>query len=297
MSPEATADEMTGACHCGRVRVTLPASSAGVVVCHCADCQKLHGNSFALFAADRAAVRWEGEEHVRWYRSSPANERGFCAHCGSRLAKRPVEGARIMVAAGLFDLTMPRKVIKNLWVEQKPAWVEAPRVGAVTPEELVALALSAPIASPIAQYGYSVRAASGNPKPPGVIALTWIAAKDPAERERIRAHSRQNAQDFLQEPGFISIVTGFTGLRGFTVTAWEDEDAMKRALAKHHATAMRELFTQDFVASVWTSVWAPTRMNRLWVRCEACGALEDVNDDHRACSRCHAALPTRPAFW
>jgi uncharacterized paraquat-inducible protein A len=72
---------------------------------------------------------------------------------------------------------------------------------------------------------------------------------------------------------------------------------MKRALAKHHATAMRELFTQDFVASVWTSVWTPTRMNRLWVRCEACGALEDVNDDHRDCSRCHAALPTRPAFW
>ncbi len=167
----------------------------------------------------------------------------------------------------------------------------------MSPEDFVALALAGPIESPIAQYGFSMRAASGNPNPPGVIALTWIAAKDPAERERIRAHSRQNAQDFLQEPGFISIVTGFTGLRGFTVTAWEDEDAMKRALAKHHATAMRELFTQDFVASVWTSVWTPTRMNRLWVRCEACGALEDVNDDHRDCSRCHAALPTRPAFW
>ena len=72
---------------------------------------------------------------------------------------------------------------------------------------------------------------------------------------------------------------------------------MKRALAKHHAEAMRELFSQDFVASVWTSVWTPTRMNRLWVRCTSCGALEDVNDDHRACSRCEAMLPERPAFW
>ncbi|MFO0563146.1 MAG: GFA family protein [Polyangiales bacterium] len=294
---DAATHELSGACHCGRVRVTMPAESAGVVVCHCADCQKLHGNSFALFAAERSKVRWEGEEHVRWYRSSSANERSFCAECGSRLAKRPVEGTRIMVSAGLFDHALPRKAIKNLWVEQKPAWVEAPRTGPIAPEELVALALSEPIESPTAQYGYALRAASGNGKSPGVLAITWIAAKNPAERERIRAHSRENVQDFLREPGFISIVTGFTGLRGFTVTAWEDEAAMKRALAKHHATAMRELFSEDFVASVWTSVWTPTRINRLWVRCPSCASLEDVTDDHRACSKCSATLPERPSYW
>jgi quinol monooxygenase YgiN len=145
--------------------------------------------------------------------------------------------------------------------------------------------------------GYSMRVASGNREPPGVIALTWICAADEAEKERIRAHSRQNVQDFLQEPGFISIVTGFTGLRGFTVTAWTDEAAMKRALGKHHAQAMRELFSERFVQSVWTSVWQPTRINRVWVRCAACGALEDVSDDHRACTKCAVALPERPAFW
>ncbi len=288
---------LVGACHCGRVRVTMPAESAGVVVCHCADCQKLHGNSFALFAAERGSVRWEGEEHIRWYLSSPANERGFCDTCGARLAKRPVGGTRVMVSAGLFDHALPRKVVKNLWLEQKPAWVEASRVGPISPEELVDLALAEPIGSDAAQYGYALRAPSGNKRPPGVIALTWIAAKDPAERARIRAHAKQNVQDFLAEPGFISIVTGFTGLRGFTVTAWEDEASMHRALAKHHAVAMKELFGEHFVASVWTSVWTPTRLNRIWVRCPACGALEDVNDDHRTCTKCRGALPERPAFW
>lgn len=286
-----------GACHCGRVRVTMPAESVGVVVCHCADCQKLHGNSFALLAAERSVVRWEGEAHIRWYASSPANERSFCEHCGSRLAKRPVEGTRIMVSAGLFDPTLARKVVKNLWLEQKPAWVEASRVGPMSPEDFVALALAEPIGSASAQYGYSLRAASGNKRPPGVIALTWITGKDAAERERIRAHSRQNVQDFVAEPGFISIVTGFVGLRGFTVTAWEDEGSMKRALGKHHAVAMKELFGENFVASVWTSVWTPTRINRIWVRCTSCGSLEDVSDDHRACARCETALPERPAFW
>lgn len=297
MTDATTQPKLTGACHCGRVRVTMPADSAGIIACHCADCQKLHGNFFALLSAERSAVSWEGEEHIRWYRSSPENERGFCMHCGSRLAKRPLAGARIMVAAGLFERTLPRKITKNLWLEQKPAWYEAPRSGPLTPEELVGLALAEPIESATAQYGYALRAASGNRQPPGVIALTWITAQDPSERERIRAHSRQNVQDFLTEPGFLSIVTGFTGLRGFTVTAWTDEEALRRALGKHHAVAMRELFGERFVASVWTSVWSPTRINRIWVRCPACGSLEDESDDHRSCSRCQATMPERPAFW
>ncbi len=159
------------------------------------------------------------------------------------------------------------------------------------------MVLVQPIQQGVANYGYSMRVASENPRPPGVIALTWIQGANEGEKERIRAHSRENVKDFLGEPGFISIVTGFTGLRGFTVTAWEDEEAMKRALSKHHAVAMKELFSENFVASVWTSVWTPTRMNRIWVRCQGCGSLENVNDDHRACSRCSAALPPRPAFW
>ena len=167
----------------------------------------------------------------------------------------------------------------------------------MTPEDFVALSLAEAPTTDAGGFGYSMRLSSGNPNPPGCIALTWIAGKDEAERDRIRAHAKRNVADFLEEPGFISIVTGFIGLRGFTVTAWETEDAMRAALAKHHAEAMRELFAENFVASVWTSVWTPTRMNRIWVRCTSCGALEDVNDDHRHCSQCSAELPVRPMFW
>jgi hypothetical protein len=167
----------------------------------------------------------------------------------------------------------------------------------MTPDDFVALALAQDLESGPARYGYAMRVASDNRKPPGVIALTWIAGKDESERDRIRAHSRRNVQDFLAEPGFISIVTGFIGLRGFTVTAWEDEASMRRALGKHHAVAMEELFGKDFVASVWTSVWTPARVNRIWVRCPSCASLEDVSDDHRTCGRCGAPMPERPAFW
>jgi steroid delta-isomerase-like uncharacterized protein len=159
------------------------------------------------------------------------------------------------------------------------------------------MALVQPIEQGSAHYGYAMRVPAGGSRPPGIIALTWIQAANEDEKARIRAHSRQNVQDFLAEPGFISIVTGFTGLRGFTVTAWEDDASMRRALGGHHAAAMRELFGGNFVSAVWTSVWQPTRINRIWVRCPSCASLEDATDDHRSCGRCGAALPDRPAFW
>ena len=116
----------------------------------------------------------------------------------------------------------------------------------MTPEDFVALSLAEAPATDNGGFGYSMRLSSGNPNPPQCIALTWIAGKDESERDRIRAHSKKNVADFMEEPGFISIVTGFIGLRGFTVTAWESEAALRSALAKHHATAMRELFRRGF---------------------------------------------------
>lgn len=148
-----------------------------------------------------------------------------------------------------------------------------------------------------AQFGYSMRVASGNRAVPGVIALTWIAARDADEQDHIRTHSREIVRNFMDEPGFIGIVTGFQGGRGFTVTAWEDEAALRRGLAQQHRTAARELRTTDLAPGVWTSVWQPLRINRIWTRCGACTSLEDVTDDHRACGRCGATLAERPPFW
>ena len=164
-------------------------------------------------------------------------------------------------------------------------------------EQIGMMVLVQPFVQGAAKFGYSMRVASENRHPPGAVALTWIQGADEQEKERIRAHSRQNVEDFLEEPGFVSIVTGFIGLRGFTVTAWEDEASLKRALAGHHVTAMKQLFGERFVSSVWTSVWEPTRINRLWLRCPSCGSLQDVSDDHASCSQCDAPLPERPAFW
>jgi len=129
------------------------------------------------------------------------------------------------------------------------------------------------------------------------MALTWILGRNEDDRSRIRDHSKKNVEQFLTEPGFISIVTGFIGLRGFTVTAWVDEPSLKRALSGSHVRAMRELFDEDFVSAVWTSVWVPTRINTLWIRCSHCAALHDGTGPERSCETCGAELPDQPIYW
>jgi len=147
------------------------------------------------------------------------------------------------------------------------------------------------------EFGYSLHASSGNLAPPGIIALTWIQARDEAERDRVREHSREIVADFLKASGFIGIVTGFAGDRGFTCTAWENENSLYHALDQHHARAKQDFRTSGLSPGVWTSVWKPHRINALWVRCLTCERPNDVTDRHCQCTNCGAELPSQPVYW
>jgi len=148
-----------------------------------------------------------------------------------------------------------------------------------------------------AVYGYSKRVSSGNSSVPAIVGMTWIRFRDQSELDHIRTHSAQIIQDFLNEPGFISIVTGAAGDRAFTVTAWENELAMHRALDKAHSRAKHDFRTGDLSPGVWTSVWKPEHINRMWLRCPSCSQPNDASHDASECSNCGSPLPSRPEFW
>jgi hypothetical protein len=109
-------------CHCGSILVTVPDDAFGVVACHCEDCQKLHGNFFAMLVASAEQVHWSGKLEPHWYSSSEKAQRAHCPNCGSRLAKRPNEGGRIMVSVGLFGRHLPRKIQKVVFGGSHPDW-------------------------------------------------------------------------------------------------------------------------------------------------------------------------------
>lgn len=118
---------MKGACHCGAIEVEVPDDAFGVVACHCGDCQKLHGNFFAMLAVDRASLAIvDARQNLRVYESSPKAKRTFCGACGSRIAKDPNGSPKVLVSIGLFDRTTPRRVEKNVYVESKPDWYDVP---------------------------------------------------------------------------------------------------------------------------------------------------------------------------
>lgn len=96
-----------------------------------------------------------------------------------------------------------------------------------------------------AVFGYSKRVSSGNPSVRSAVGTTWIRFRDQSELDHIRRHSAQIIRDFLEEAGFISIVTGASGGRAFTATAWETEDAIHRALDGAHSSAKHVFRTSD----------------------------------------------------
>jgi hypothetical protein len=121
-------ERLRGQCHCGAVAFTVPKDAFGLVACHCDDCQKFHGNFFAMLVVDRDALQWEGEseKNVTWYASSAKARRSFCPQCGSRLTKDPVGSSRVMISIGLFGPAVDQRIKKHVFTDNKPSWYELP---------------------------------------------------------------------------------------------------------------------------------------------------------------------------
>jgi hypothetical protein len=123
-------DRLQGSCHCGAVKLSVPATSFGIVACHCQDCQKLHGNFFAMIAAERDAVQLDGDASMQRYASSATVVRAFCRACGSRLFKDVQGSPRLLLAAGLFGRHTGMRLRKQVWDASKPDWYDLPAIDA-----------------------------------------------------------------------------------------------------------------------------------------------------------------------
>ena len=76
-----------GACFCTGVAFRAELPSKWVAHCHCTMCRRIHGAAFVTWvgmSGERARIV-DDEGLLRWYKSSPGAERGFCSRCGSTL--------------------------------------------------------------------------------------------------------------------------------------------------------------------------------------------------------------------
>ena len=129
---------------------------------------------------------------------------------------------------------------------------------------------------------------------PGAVSLTVLEARSEDEKKEVRERSRAVLLEMLDMPGFISSVSAVAGNRMFTVTAWEGaDDSAALRTSPAHAEAMGRFFGTELARSGQTSVWAPHRLNGLWVRCEACHEMAQAAS---GVCQCGADLPAA-AYW
>jgi hypothetical protein len=163
----------------------------------------------------------------------------------------------------------------------------------VVPRELGMQVIIQPTTVGPFEFGVCTRVARSGAEP-GAMSMTVLEARTPAERQEVADRSRDIVLELMGQPGFISWLGVTVGDRMFTVTAWEDTEAVDglKGIAGHVA-AMSHFFGPEIASAGQTGVWAPHRLNGLWVRCD-CGEMAAVSAG--TCPAGHE-LPPAPAYW
>ena len=116
--------EHSGRCQCGAVSFRVSGNMRDVVNCHCGQCRRVHGHAPGYSAARQAELSIEGEDSIRWYRTSDQAQRGFCSNCGSSLFWKPDGRDTISVAAGALNPPTGMKTVRHIFAADKGDYYE-----------------------------------------------------------------------------------------------------------------------------------------------------------------------------
>ncbi len=120
--------ELKGSCLCGKVHYTVTAELMKFYFCHCEQCRKITGSSFASnILAKPADVIWtSGEEYVkRFDYPNRSFTKIFCTECGSGLPFLNVSETTLFIPAGSLDCDPGVRPDKNIFWGDKSPWYEA----------------------------------------------------------------------------------------------------------------------------------------------------------------------------
>lgn len=122
MSEDTT--DIEGGCYCGNVRYRARDVGTAVTECHCSQCRRQAGHRYAVVDARTGNVAIEGEEHITWFRASPAAERGFCSTCGSHLFWRSLDDDDMGILAASIDAPTRLQMAGHIFVKDKGEYYE-----------------------------------------------------------------------------------------------------------------------------------------------------------------------------
>jgi hypothetical protein len=121
--------KVEGQCHCGAIAYEADVAPNSVVICHCADCQRLSGTAFrASIAAPAAHFRIIKGQPRRYIKTSDSGARrvhAFCENCGSPVYSSAVDNPqsytlRLGALKQRDELGAPAR---QIWTKRRLAWV------------------------------------------------------------------------------------------------------------------------------------------------------------------------------
>jgi hypothetical protein len=115
---------LTGSCLCGSVRYAIDGTITLAENCHCSMCRKAHGAAYSTNAlVPTEALKIDGKEHLRSYRSSLNREKLFCSRCGSQLFIRRLNAPEgTVITLGTLDDDPGIKPSRHVFTGSKAPW-------------------------------------------------------------------------------------------------------------------------------------------------------------------------------
>ncbi len=119
-----------GSCLCGDVEYSLSEDPLTLYVCHCTDCQRQTGASFALSMIVRReaiqTVRGQPKQYSIEVADGRLKQSRFCSRCCTRLwGSSSVAGLAVLEPGTLADTSWLRPV-GHIWTRSAQAWVHIP---------------------------------------------------------------------------------------------------------------------------------------------------------------------------
>lgn len=119
--------KINGACHCGAISFTAEIDPAGVVACHCTDCQVMSGSPFrAIVTAPMETFKLNGQpsRYVKVADSGNRRAQMFCANCGTPLFGMAAENATaVVIRLGCVEQRAQLKPARQIWTHSALPWL------------------------------------------------------------------------------------------------------------------------------------------------------------------------------
>ena len=117
---------------------------------------------------------------------------------------------------------------------------------------------------PVRAFGWAARIDSGRDAQPGALSLTWIEIDHEHDAHLTASTQAIVIEQLGAEAGYLGSMFAVVGRRHYTVTAWTEPDAARKALrGGKHGEAMRDARAGGFGENARgvTSIWKPEVLN------------------------------------